>query len=240
MAGPRGTTGGRGRDLAACQAVETGLKMVATGSKPFSIARNDTDIERQGRVLHRPTREQAEDAVRTLIAWAGDDVSRPGLVDTPARVVKSYEDLYAGYRRDPAALLERTFDETEGYDDIVLVRDIAFNSQCEHHMLPIIGKAHIAYYPREEVVGLSKLARLVEVFALRLQTQERLTAQVIDAIEATLRPRGAAVMIEAEHMCMALRGVRKGGSSTLTMQFTGTMQDAAEQARFLGLVRGLG
>lgn len=186
----------------------------------------------------RPTREQAEAAVRTLIAWTGDDPGRAGLLETPARVAQSYRELFAGYGHDPSVFLQRTFEEIEGYDELVLVRSIAFTSHCEHHMLPIRGHAHIAYYPGEEVVGLSKLARVVDAYALRLQTQERLTAQILAAIEETLHPRGAAVMIEAEHMCMAIRGVRKAGASTVTMQFAGIMRkDPAEQARFITLVR---
>jgi GTP cyclohydrolase IA len=188
----------------------------------------------------RPTREEAEAAVRTLLLWAGDDPEREGLRDTPARVVKAYEELFAGYKSDASDVLSRVFEEVQGYDDLILVRDISFNSHCEHHMVPFIGKAHIAYYVGEEgVVGLSKLARLVDIYARRLQTQEALTAQIIGAIETHLRPRGAAVMLEAEHLCMSMRGVMKQGASTITNQFTGVFRDdPAEQARFLTLVRG--
>jgi GTP cyclohydrolase I len=186
----------------------------------------------------RPSREEAEAAVRTLIAYAGDDPSREGLLDTPKRVVGAYEELYRGYRECPAEVLERTFSEIGSYDDFVLVRDIAFNSACEHHMMPFIGKAHIAYQPIERVVGLSKLARLVDVYARRLQTQEHMTSQIASAIEEILKPRGVAVMIEAEHMCMSLRGVEKAGSSTITTQFTGSFRDSPEeQVRFITLVR---
>lgn len=185
----------------------------------------------------RPSREEAEAAVRTLIAWAGDDPTREGLADTPMRVVQAYSELFAGYGQDPSVFLGRTFEEMEGYGDMVLVRAIPFTSHCEHHMLPFRGHAHIAYYPSGEVVGLSKLARVVDAFALRLQTQERLTAQIVQAIEHTLKPSGAAVMLEAEHSCMAIRGVKKSGASTLTMQFSGSMKAAAEQARFVSLVR---
>ena len=186
-----------------------------------------------------PTREEAEAAVRTLIRWAGDDPGREGLRDTPQRVVKAYRELYAGYGADPAAVLERVFEEVEGYGDMVLVRDIPFASHCEHHMIPFTGCAHIAYYPANGVVGLSKLARVVDAFARRLQTQESLTVQIADTIDEALRPRGVAVMLEAEHLCMSMRGVRKAGSSTVTTQFTGVFKDdPAEQVRFLTLVRG--
>jgi GTP cyclohydrolase IA len=187
----------------------------------------------------RPSREEAEAAVRTLIAFAGDDPAREGLVDTPKRVVSAYEELYAGYNERPADVLERTFTETGGYDDLVLVRDIPFHSHCEHHMMPFFGKAHVAYMPVERVVGLSKLPRLIDVFARRLQTQEHLTSQIVTAIEDILKPRGVAVMLEAEHMCMSLRGVQKPGSQTITTQFTGVFRDdPAEQVRFFTLVRG--
>lgn len=187
----------------------------------------------------RPTREEAEAAVRTLIAWTGDDPDREGLVDTPRRVARAYEELYKGYREDAAAMLSRTFEEVGGYDDIVLVRDIPFFSHCEHHMVPFIGRAHVAYYPSEGVVGLSKIARLVDVFARRLQTQENLTAQIISTMDEHLKPRGIAVLIEAEHQCMSMRGVQKQGASTITSQFTGVFRDdPAEQVRFMTMVRG--
>ncbi len=160
-------------------------------------------------------------------------------METPARVAKAYEQLFSGYRMDADALLERVFEEVEGYSDIVLVRDIPFHSHCEHHMVPFMGLAHIAYYPSKGVVGLSKLARVVDAFAKRLQTQETMTAQVADVIESILKPRGVAVMIEAEHLCMAMRGVQKAGVSTLTTQFRGVFKDSPEeQVRFLTLVRG--
>lgn len=189
----------------------------------------------------RPSREDAEAAVKTLLLWAGDDPDREGLVDTPKRVVKAFEELYKGYREDPADVLDRVFEEVEGYGSIVLVRDIPFYSHCEHHMVPFVGKAHIAYYPKNGVVGLSKLARLVDVYARRLQTQESLTAQIVSAIEEHLDPRGVAIMIEAEHMCMSMRGVQKAGVSTLTTEFSGVFEkDPAEQARFMMMVRGGG
>lgn len=185
----------------------------------------------------RPTRAEAEAAVKTLIAWAGDNPEREGLLDTPKRVVKAYEELYEGYRQNAHEILSRTFDEVGGYDDIVFVRDIPFFSHCEHHMVPFVGKAHIAYLPTEGVVGLSKLARVTDVFARRLQTQETLTAQIIDAINDALNPRGAAVMLEAEHMCMSMRGIKKHGASTITQRFTGVFaEETAEQQRFFSLL----
>jgi GTP cyclohydrolase IA len=190
-------------------------------------------------VENRPTREQAEAAVRTLIAYSGDDPAREGVLDTPKRVVDAYGEIYRGYHECPAEILDRAFSETAGYDDFVLVRDITFNSHCEHHMMPFTGKAHIAYKPVDRVVGLSKLARLVDVYARRLQTQEHMTSQIATAIEEILQPRGVAVMIEAEHMCMALRGVEKPGSSTITTQFTGSFRESSEdQVRFITMVRG--
>jgi GTP cyclohydrolase IA len=187
--------------------------------------------------MSRPTREEAEAAVRTLLRWAGDDPDREGLIETPQRVVKAFREFYSGYQDNPKDVLNKIFAEVEGYDDIVLVRDIPFYSHCEHHMVPFFGMTHIAYYPTKGVVGLSKLARLVEVFARRLQTQEAMTAQIANALVDALEPRGVAVMIEAEHMCMSMRGVQKAGAMTLTTQFTGAFQDATEQVRFLTLVR---
>jgi GTP cyclohydrolase I len=189
-------------------------------------------------VSPRPTREEAEAAVRTLIAYIGDDPAREGVLDTPKRVVGAYEELYRGYGESPAETLERTFSETAAYDDLVLVRDIAFNSHCEHHMMPFTGVAHVAYMPVDKVVGLSKLARLVDVYARRLQTQEHMNSQIATAIEEILKPRGVAVMIEAEHTCMSLRGVEKPGALTVTTQFRGAFRDDPnEQLRFLSLVR---
>jgi GTP cyclohydrolase I len=186
----------------------------------------------------RPSREDAEAAVRTLIAWAGDNPAREGLADTPRRVVKAYEELFSGYREDPGVALSRVFSEVEGYSDIVLVRDIPFFSHCEHHMAPFFGKAHIGYYPSHGVVGLSKLARIVDTFARRLQTQEAMSSQIVEAVDAALRTRGVAVMVEAEHMCMSMRGVKKHGVSTVTTQFSGIFRrDANEQVRFLTLLR---
>ncbi|HWU99692.1 MAG TPA: GTP cyclohydrolase I FolE [Devosia sp.] len=190
-------------------------------------------------IILRPTREEAEAAVRTLIAWAGDDPAREGLLDTPRRVTKAYKEFFAGYHEDPATILSKTFKDVGGYDDIVLVKDIPFSSHCEHHMVPFFGKAHIAYLPHDGVVGISKLARLVEVFSKRLQVQEVLTAQIIDAINEHLNPRGAAVMLEAEHMCMSIRGVRAHGAQTVTQRFTGVFaEETSEQDRFFQMVRG--
>ena len=191
------------------------------------------------RTTERPSLAEAEAAVRTLIAYAGDDPAREGLIETPARVAKAYREFYAGYEEDPAAILDRVFDEAGGYDDLVLLRDIPFHSHCEHHMVPFIGKAHIAYLPKDGVVGLSKLARLVDAFARRLQMQERLTQQIADAIETGLQPRGVAVLIEAEHHCVSMRGARKSGVSTVTTSFKGVFgTDRDERARFLQLVEG--
>jgi GTP cyclohydrolase I len=186
----------------------------------------------------RPSREEAEAAVRTLIAWAGDNPSREGLADTPQRVVKAYEELFSGYGEDPGLALSRVFSQVDGYSDIVLVRDIPFFSHCEHHMAPFFGTAHIGYYPSHGVVGLSKLARIVDTFARRLQTQEAMSAQIIEAVDAALHTRGVAVMLDAEHMCMSMRGVKKHGVSTVTTQFSGVFRrDASEQVRFLTLLR---
>jgi GTP cyclohydrolase I len=187
----------------------------------------------------RPSQKEAEEAVRVLLRWAGDDPQREGLLDTPARVAKAYRELFSGYELAAEDVLGRTFEEVGGYDDIVLVKDIPFFSHCEHHMVPIIGKAHIAYLPNGRVLGLSKIARVVDIYGRRLQTQETMTAQIAKAIDDTLQPRGVAVMIEAEHMCMAMRGVQKQGSTTLTTTFTGVFKsEPAEQARFMTLLRG--
>ena len=186
----------------------------------------------------RPTQQEAEAAVRTLLAWAGDNPDREGLLETPARVTRAFGEFFAGYSQDAATIRSKTFKDVGGYDDIVLVKDIPFSSHCEHHMVPFVGRAHIAYLPHDGVVGLSKLARLVDVFALRLQTQENLTAQIIDAINEILGPRGAAVMLEAEHMCMSMRGVRAHGASTITHRFTGVFaEDRLEQDRFFAMIR---
>jgi len=185
----------------------------------------------------RPSRAEAEEAVKTLILWAGDDPEREGLLETPGRVAKAFEEFFKGYSEDPAEALSRTFEEVEGYDDMVIVRDIDVESHCEHHMVPMVGVAHIAYLPDKRVVGLSKIARVVEVFARRLQTQETMTAQIADAIEAALNPKGVAVLIDAAHQCMTTRGVLKKDSSTVTVQLRGLFkEDERLERRFLRLI----
>nr|WP_305123426.1 GTP cyclohydrolase I FolE [Roseomonas sp. GC11] len=188
---------------------------------------------------HRPTREEAEAAVRTLLLWAGDDPAREGLVDTPARVARAYEEFFSGYREDPVELLARSFEETEGYDEMVVLRDIRLESHCEHHMVPIIGRAHVAYLPAGRVVGISKLARVVEAYARRLQIQEKLTSQIANSINDVLQPRGVAVLIEASHQCMTTRGVHKPGVSMITSRMLGAFrEDAGLRREFLSLTRG--
>ncbi|WEJ11325.1 GTP cyclohydrolase I FolE [Sinorhizobium prairiense] len=187
----------------------------------------------------RPTQKEAEEAVRVLLRWAGEDPAREGLKDTPSRVAKAYREIFGGYDLVAEDVLGRTFEEVSGYDDIVLEKDIPFYSHCEHHMVPIIGKAHIAYLPNGRVLGLSKIARVVDIYARRLQTQEAMTAQIAKAIDETLMPRGVAVMIEAEHLCMAMRGIKKQGATTLTTTFTGAFKsEPAEQVRFMTMLRG--
>ncbi|HJS87372.1 MAG TPA: GTP cyclohydrolase I FolE [Acetobacteraceae bacterium] len=175
--------------------------------------------------ITRPSRAEAEAAVRTLLRWAGDDPTREGLRDTPARVVRAYGEFFSGYDVDPVALLERTFEETEGYDEIVLLRDIRLESHCEHHMAPIIGRAHVAYLPHRRVVGISKLARVVDAYAKRFQIQEKLTAQIANTIQDVLQPRGVAVMVEATHQCMTTRGIHKPGSTMVTSRLLGAFRD---------------
>jgi len=192
-----------------------------------------------GVAAKRPAREEAEAAVRTLIAWAGDDPAREGLLDTPRRVVDAYDEFFSGYDGDPFDILTRTFEDVQGYDDLVMLRDIRLESHCEHHMLPIVGVAHVAYLPHDRVVGISKLARVVDLYAKRLQTQETMTAQIATAIEQALRPRGVAIMIDAIHECMTTRGVHKPGTTTITTRFTGVFkEDAGYRERFLQLVNG--
>ena len=187
----------------------------------------------------RPSRDEAEAAVRTLICWAGDDPDREGLVETPARVARSYRELYAGYDANPRDYLERTFEEVGGYDELVVLRDIPVVSFCEHHMLPVLGRAHVGYLPTRRVVGISKLARVVHGFARRLQIQEKLTAEVAAAIQEVLEPKGVGVVIEAEHSCMTLRGVNTPGASLTTSHLTGVIRDDARtRGEFLRLARG--
>jgi GTP cyclohydrolase I len=197
-----------------------------------------TNFPRPEDQTDRPSQKEAEDAVRVLLRWAGDDPEREGLLDTPKRVAKAYRELFSGYELAAEDVLGRTFEEVAGYDDMVLVRDIPFFSHCEHHMVPIIGKAHVAYLPNGRVLGLSKIARVVEIYGRRLQTQETMTAQIARSIDETLNPRGVAVMIEAEHMCMAMRGIQKQGSTTLTTTFTGAFKtEPTEQVRFMTMIR---
>jgi len=186
---------------------------------------------------NRPARRVAEEAVRTLIRWAGDDPDREGLIGTPDRVVRAYEEFFAGYNDDPQEILLRTFEEIEGYDEMVVLRDIRVESHCEHHMVPIIGRAHVAYLPDKRVVGISKLARVVETYARRLQIQEKLTAQIANTIEQVLRPRGVAVVIEAAHQCMTTRGVHKSGVTMVTSRMLGAFRDGSETRReFLSMI----
>lgn len=197
------------------------------------------DIEGAARQAdaERPSREEAEAAVRTLLRWAGDNPARDGLIDTPARVARAWEDWFSGYREDPAEMLARQFEETGGYDEMIVLRDIRFESHCEHHVAPIIGKAHVGYIPGSRVVGLSKLARLVEVYSRRLQVQERLTAQIANTIEAVLQPRGVAVVLEAVHECMSTRGVYKPEVATVTSRMLGEFRsDDATRREFLSVV----
>ena len=187
--------------------------------------------------IKRPSREEAEEAVRTLIRFAGDDPEREGLVGTPKRVTKSYQEYFAGYATDPMELLQRTFEEVDGYDEMVLLRDIPFESHCEHHLAPIIGKAHVAYMPRSRVVGISKLVRVVDAYARRLQIQEKMTAQIANAIQDVLEPKGVAVVIEAAHQCMTTRGVHRPGVAMVTSRMLGLFRsDARTRREFLALI----
>jgi len=188
--------------------------------------------------MKKPTEAQVHDAVRTMLAWAGDDPSREGLIETPKRVAEAYKEFFAGYETDPEEILEKTFEEVEGYDEMVLVKDIRVESHCEHHMLPIIGKAHVAYIPTNRVVGISKLARIVDVYGKRLQTQETMTAQIANAIQKVLKPKGVAVVIDAYHQCMSTRGVHKTESSTVTSSMKGVFNDNVRtRNEFLNLIR---
>ncbi|MEX2455270.1 MAG: GTP cyclohydrolase I FolE [Rhodospirillaceae bacterium] len=186
----------------------------------------------------RPSREEAEAAVRTLIRWAGDDPTREGLLDTPARVARSYAEFFAGYELDPEEVLMKTFEETGGYDEMVLIRDIELESHCEHHMVPILGRAHVAYIPNNRVVGISKLARVVEIFAKRLQIQEKMTVDIASTIDKVLQPQGVAVVIEASHQCMTTRGVHKAGADTVTSHMLGAFRtDPSTRREFLAMIR---
>ena len=195
--------------------------------------------ERRAAQERRPSRAEAEEAVRTLIRWTGDDPTREGLAGTPERVARAYEEYFAGYHDDPVDILQRTFEEVDGYDEMVLLRDIRFESHCEHHMAPILGRAHIAYLPDHRVVGISKLARLVQVYAKRLQIQEKMTAQIANTIQEVLQPLGVAVVIEASHQCMTTRGVHKPGAALATSRMLGAFREnPATRREFLTMIRG--
>jgi len=196
-------------------------------------------LAKKTRKARRPSRKKAEEAIHTLLLWAGDDPRREGLVDTPARVARAYEDWFSGYKQDPVDYLKRTFEEVEGYDEMIILRDIGFESHCEHHMAPIIGKAHVGYLPRNKVVGISKLARVVEAFARRFQVQEKMTAEIANCIEDVLKPKGVGVIIEAVHQCMTTRGIHKTDVSMVTSQMLGTFRkDARTRAEFLRMIDG--
>ena len=196
-----------------------------------------TNLSKKESRTGRPSREQAEQAIDTLLRWAGDDPEREGLIDTPKRVALAFEDWFRGYEEDPVKFLQRTFEEVEGYDELIVLRDITFESHCEHHMAPIIGVAHVGYLPDKKVVGISKLARVVETFARRLQVQEKLTAQIANCIESVLKPRGVGVVIDAVHQCMTTRGIHKSGVSMVTSQMLGSFRkDARTRAEFLQMI----
>ncbi len=200
-------------------------KPAAKGGKPKAVSES------------RPSREEAEAAVRVLLRWAGDDPTREGLIDTPSRVARSYEEFFSGYSGDPVEMLQRTFEEVDGYDEMIVLRDIRMESYCEHHMVPIIGKAHVAYLPSHRVVGISKLARVIDLYAKRFQVQEKLTAQIANCIEDVLQPRGVAVVIEAQHQCMTTRGVHKTGVSMVTSRMLGAFrQDPSTRREFLAII----
>ncbi len=202
-----------------------------------NVVRGPMPVRRAPSELERPSRAEAEAAVRTLIRWAGDDPEREGLAGTPDRVVRSYEEFFAGYAEDPLEYLARTFEEIEGYDEMVVLRDIRFESHCEHHMVPIIGKVHVAYLPRRRVVGISKLARVVEVYARRLQIQEKMTAQIANTIDQVLQPEGVAVVVEAGHQCMTTRGVHKPGVVMVTSRMLGAFRNNPSTRReFLAVI----
>ena len=215
----------------------TTLPPERTSPKESRMAKSRNKPSRRAATVMRPSREAAEDAVRTLLRWAGDDPSREGLLDTPGRVVRAYEEHFAGYGHDPKLVLARTFEEVEGYDEMIVLTDIRFESHCEHHMAPIIGKVHVGYLPDRRVVGISKLARLVEVYAKRLQIQEKMTAQIADTLQDVLKPRGVAVIVEAAHECMTTRGVHKPGVSMVTSRMLGAFrEDQMTRREFLSIV----
>ena len=194
-------------------------------------------IRKKDKKPRRPSRKKAEEAVETLLLWAGEDPRREGLIDTPRRVATAYEDWFSGYKNDPVAALQRTFEEVEGYDEMIVLRDISFESHCEHHMAPIIGVAHVGYLPSNKVVGISKLARVVEAFARRFQVQEKMTAQIAHCILDVLKPKGVGVVVDAVHQCMTTRGIHKSGVSMVTSQMLGTFRrDARTRAEFLRMI----
>tara|TARA_X000001036_G_scaffold70736_2_gene62133 strand:- start:14474 stop:15073 length:600 start_codon:yes stop_codon:yes gene_type:complete len=185
----------------------------------------------------KPTREEAMDAVKTMIAWAGDDPTREGLLETPKRVIKAYEEFFAGYEMDPDEILNKTFEEVAGYDEMIIIKDIRLESHCEHHMVPILGKAHLAYIPNNRVVGISKLARVVDVYGKRLQTQETMTAQIAESINRVLKPKGVAVVVDAGHQCMTTRGIHKTNATTITSQMLGVFRsDYRTRSEFMNLI----
>ena len=191
----------------------------------------------QATTVIKPSREEAEEAVRTLICWTGDDPDREGLIETPKRVVKAYEEFFEGYDMDPEEVLKKTFEEVQGYDDAVIVRNIRVESHCEHHIVPIIGVAHVGYIPNNRVVGISKLARVIEIFGKRLQTQETMTAHIADTIQKVLEPKGVAVVVDASHQCMTTRGIHKTESSTITSRMLGAFRDNPEtRSEFMNLI----
>jgi len=194
-------------------------------------------IEREAQPIERPTASEAEEAVRTLLRWAGDDPEREGLLDTPGRVARAYRQWFRGYEEDPVAMLQRTFEEVEGYDEMVVLRDIRFESYCEHHLAPIIGKAHVGYIPTDRVVGISKLARVVDAYAKRMQVQEKMTAQIANTLMEVLQPRGVAVVLEGEHHCMSTRGVHKPGVSMVTSTMLGSFrEDHRTRKEFMDII----
>lgn len=196
-----------------------------------------TSKSSSNKTIYRPTRQQAEEAVKTLISWAGDDPAREGLIETPKRVVNAYREFFSGYDVEPEAILGKTFEEVGGYDDLVLLKDMRLESHCEHHMVPIIGKAHIAYIPNKRVVGISKIARLLDVYGKRLQTQETMTAQIADTINKVLKPKGVAVLVDAKHQCMTTRGIHKTNTSTITKRMTGVFKkDIEMEMKFMRLI----
>jgi len=201
------------------------------------VANDSSPADATASAEGRPSREEARDAVRTLIKWAGDDPDREGLLDTPDRVVRSYEEYYSGYGQDPVEILKRTFEETNGYDEMVVLKDVEISSHCEHHMAPIIGRVHIGYLPYKSVVGISKLARIVNVFARRLQIQEKMTAQIADALNEVINPRGVGVVVEAAHHCMTTRGIQKQGVMMVTSRMLGTFRsDPKTRREFLAFI----